>query len=228
MDPIDSGPRPDLSGIRNITNVLAGRRWIPYMSKTIIKTETSFSFSQGFTRRSYFSTGECADYSKLQAEQGGNYSSVGAKNRIDMYVDARTKDQSRYDLQKGVNTIIENLKEGKAVRAGVMYDANKTTQEQDYANKSTNHYVTIVGMGTDKDGEYFSYYDNYAGEGHKEQTGESVGTNISLNKFRLSKTKDGVYYFSDGADGSIPYNRNENPKKGEHTRYILTEVRDNK
>ncbi|WP_139258336.1 RHS repeat-associated core domain-containing protein [Epilithonimonas mollis] len=223
FDDID-GPRPNLSGIKNVTNVLKGKKWIPYMSKTIQDSEINFNFTQGFTRNNFCRTGECAEYSKLQAEQIKGYTSVGAKKRVDMYVDARTEDQSRYNLQEGVDILIKNLKAGRAVRVGVMYDANKTTQTKDYANKSTNHYVTVVGMGTDKEGAYFSYYDNYAGEGHIEQ---NVGTNINLNKFRLFKAKNGTYYFSDGADGSIPYNQNQQPKKGQHTRYILTEVRDN-
>lgn len=86
MAPID--PRPRLSGNSNVTNVLAGRRWIPYMSKTIQRTETSFSFSQGFTRKSSCTTGECADYSRLQVGQGtnGKYTAVGSDNRTDMFV----------------------------------------------------------------------------------------------------------------------------------------------
>ncbi|MBP1163326.1 RHS repeat-associated protein [Chryseobacterium sp. PvR013] len=223
--PVNPGPRPKLSGITSVTNVLSGRRWIPYMSKTIPNTETSFSFSSGFTRQSSFKTGECADYSRLQVLQGsnGDYTAVGSKNRTDMYV-KNEGDTSKLDLQKGVNTIVENLKEGKAVMVGVMYDANKDTGN---ANEATNHYVTIVGMGTDKQGAYFSYYDNYAGEGHKEQIGEDVGTDINLNKFRLSQAKDGTYYFSDGADGNIPYNQNKKAQNGAPSRYILTEIRDN-
>ncbi|WP_073361117.1 hypothetical protein [Flavobacterium fontis] len=159
-------------------------------------------------------------------EQGsGNYTAVGAKDRIDMYVDSRTADQSRYNLQKGIDTIIENLNEGKSVMAGVMYDSKKTVQEKDYANKSTNHYVTIVGMGRDDQGVYFSYYDNYSNG-----KGESVGTDLKNNKFRLLTDSKGNYYFAD-ADNNIPLNGNQNVelgnKENKPARYILTEVRDN-
>ena len=199
------------------------------MSKTIQESEWNFSWGKGFYKQTSYRTGECADYSRLQVNQGstGKYTAVGSKHRVDMYV-KKGGDTSKLNLQKGINTIIENLNEGKAVMAGVMYDSNKNTGNP---NSATNHYITIVGMGRDKDGAYFSYYDNYAGEGHKEQTKENVGTDIVLNKFRLSKTTDGTYYFSDGGDGNIPYNQNKKVEVGNQNkqpaRYILTEVRDN-
>lgn len=227
-EPIYPGPKPKLSGISNVSNVLAGKKWIDYRSNVTITSSRSifgYEINRGSeTRSSSLGNYECADYSRLQVAQGanGNYTAVGAKNRVDMYVDSRTEDQSRYNLQNGVNTIIENLNEGKSVMAGVMYDSGKTTQDKDYANKSTNHYVTIVGMGQDKEGAYFSYYDNFTGG-----KGEKVGTDVSLNKFRLQKSSNGTYYFSDGKDGSIPYNGNQKTNDNP-SRYILTEVRDNK
>ena len=229
IDPDGSDPKPVYNGFSNVLNVLSGKKWIPYMSKTIKESEWNFSWGRGFYKQTSCRTGECADYSRLQVNQGssGKYTAVGSKNRVDMYV-KKGGDTSKLNLQKGVDTIIENLNEGKAVMAGVMYDSNKNTGNP---NSATNHYITIVGMGRDKDGAYFSYYDNYAGEGHREQTKKNVGTDIVLNKFRLSQTKDGTYYFSDGADGNIPYNQNKKVEVGNQNkqpaRYILTEVRDN-
>ena len=219
---------PNLSGVTNVKNVLQGKKWIPYMSKTIEERSWSFSWSQGLYRQTTCRTGECADYSRLQVKQDGDYTAVGTKNRIDMYI-KKGGDKSKLDLQKGINTIINNLKKGRAVMAGVMYNPDKETGNP---NSATNHYVTIVGMGKDDKGTYFSYYDNYTGEGHTEQTKQSVGTDIKLNRFRLHKTKTGTYYFSDGVDGNIPYNQNKNVQlgndKGLPARYVLTEVRDNK
>lgn len=68
----------------------------------------------------------------------------------------------------------------------------------------------------------FSYYDNFTGG-----EGKEVGTDVTLNKFRLYKSSDGSYYFSDGKDGNIPYNGNKPATGGRPTRYVLTEVRDN-
>lgn len=228
IDPDGMAPKPPkLSGITNISNVLSGKKWISYGSNITVTSKRSifgYELSRSTEiRSSRNGTYECADYSRLQVKQGGgDYTAVGAKNRVDMYLNSRTTDKSRYDLQKGVDTIIENLKEGKAVMAGVMHSPNVTTQEEDHANKSSNHYVTIVGMGTDDEGAYFSYYDNFTGG-----EGEEVGTDVELNKFRLNKSSDGTYYFSDGKDGNIPYNGNNPATNGRPTRYVLTEIRDN-
>lgn len=216
-------PKPRLSGITTVKNVLEGKRWVPYQSNIVTQhTFLGWEYKEPTTRK-----GECADYSRMQVAQGssGNYTAVGSKNRIDMFV-KKGGDDSKLDIQKGINTIIDNLKEGKAVMTGVMYDATKETGN---ANSATNHYVTIVGMGKDKEGYYFSYYDNYSGEGHKEQTKQDVGTDISNNKFRLYQAKDGTYYLSDGADGNIPYNQNQPVKENssQPKRYVVTEVRDN-
>lgn len=130
-------------------------------------------------------------------------------------------------MTKGINTIVKNLKEGKAVMAGVMYDARKDTGNP---NEATNHYITIVGMGTDKQGAYFLIMIIMLENDIKSKL-EKVFVLI-LNKFRLSQAKDGTYYFSDGADGNIPYNQNKTVEMGnknkQPTRYILTQVRDNK
>ncbi|MGM5630307.1 DUF6443 domain-containing protein [Apibacter raozihei] len=224
IDPDGLSPKPPkLTGITNVTNVLYGKKWISYGSNVnVTSTRSIFGFEisrSTETRSSSNGTYECADYSRLQVRQGGgNYTAVGSKKRVDMFVKTGG-DKSKLDLQKGINTIVDNLKEGKAVMAGVMYDANKETGN---ANSATNHYVTIVGMGKDDDGHYFSYYDNFTGG-----EGKDVGTDVTLNKFRLYKSSDDSYYFSDGKDGNIPYNGNKPATEGRPTRYILTEVRDN-
>ncbi|WP_372472500.1 RHS repeat-associated core domain-containing protein [Capnocytophaga sp. ARDL2] len=224
VDPDGRSPkRPNLSGITNVRNVLSGKQWIRYGSNvTVISTRSFLGYEVSRsteTRSSNNGTYQCADYSRLQVKQGnGDHTAVGAKKRIDMYVKTGG-DKSKLDLQKGINLIVDNLKEGKAVMAGVMYDANKETGN---ANSATNHYVTIVGMGKDDNGYYFSYYDNYTGGAGKE-----VGTDLELNKFRLQKSSSGFYYFSDGEDGNIPYNGNKPATPGSPSKYILTEVRDN-
>jgi hypothetical protein len=65
----------------------------------------------------------------------------------------------------------------------------------------------------------FSYYDNYTGGG-----GEDVGTDIQLNRFRLTKDSEGLYYFEDN-DGTTPYDAND-LERADKKKYILTEVRD--
>lgn len=126
-----------------------------------------------------------------------------------MHADARQKEpQSPVDVQKGINTIANNLKEGKAVMVGVMYNENKNTGND---NAATNHYVTIVGSGNDKHGTYFSYYDNYGG-----------GTNVSSEDRQRAGT--------DLSENRFYYNSTTNQLVDDRTilgRYIVTEVRPN-
>jgi len=218
VDPDGIAPKPPkLSGIITVTNVMSGQKWINY-NNDIVRTTSFLGFEINRTSKHE----QCADYSRLQVEQGsnGNYTAGGSKNRIDMFVE-KGGDKSKLDLQKGINTIIDNLKDGKAVMAGVMYNPDKETGNP---NGATNHYITIVGMGTDYKGVYFSYYDNYS-----DGKGEKVGTDLEKNKFRLVKGSDGTYYFGD-VDNNIPLNGNKNRpidnKEGRPARYILTEVRD--
>lgn len=221
IDPDGMAPMPpNLSAITNVKNVLQGTKWIDYRSN-LVTTRTFMG--QEYSRE--VRRGECADYSRIQVKQGKggqDYTAVGSKKRVDMYIDSRQEDKSKFDFQKGINTIVENLKDGKAVMAGVMYDMEKNTGN---ANASTNHYVTIVGMGKDDQGVYFSYYDNFTGG-----QGESVGTDVENNKFRLAVTSDGTYYFTD-LDNNIPYNGNQQVEIGNKekkpARYVLTEVRNN-
>ncbi len=59
--------------------------------------------------------------------------------------------QSKVDLQKGVDMTLSNLKEGKPVMAGVSYRDNQNINE----NVATDHFITIVGAGSDKKGSIF-------------------------------------------------------------------------
>ena len=223
IDPDGMAPKPPkLNAVTNITNVLAGKKWVDYRSTiTVTKTFLGIEYSRE-SKSSKDGSFQCADYSRLQVEKGGDYTAVGYKSRVDMYVE-KGGDKSKLDLQKGINTIVENLKEGKAVMAGVMYNPEKETNN---ANGATNHYVTIVGMGKDDNGNtYFSYYDNYSGD-----KGQSVGTDTKSNRFTLQVDSKGNYYFAD-ADNNIPLNGNQNRPlnnaENRPARYVLTEVRDN-
>lgn len=217
---------PDLSKVTNVENVLKGKKYVPYHSEIELPKKGFWNRLLG--RKEKRSDAQCADYSRCQVGQGNETPVAnGANNRTDMYVDeSRQKDLTKLDLQNGVDVMVSTLKKGQAVMVGVMYSPNKNTGN---ANAATNHYVTVVGMGKDKDGVYFSYYDNYSGGG-----GEAVGTNIQLNRFRLSQTSAGIYYFSD-SDNNIPYNGNKTVNIGDkdasgnplNARYILTEVRPN-
>jgi len=84
IDPDGNDPKPVYNGFSNVLNVLSGKKWIPYMSKTIQESEWNFSWGKGFYKQTSYRTGECADYSRLQVNQGstGKYFSAGADGNI--------------------------------------------------------------------------------------------------------------------------------------------------
>lgn len=159
---------------------------------------------------------ECAEHSRDQVETGDgadHYSPTGGKSRIDIYVDDRQKDKSKLNFSLGVNTVIENLQKGRAVMAGVMYNPDKNTGNY---NKATNHFITIVGMGEDETGIYFSYYDNYS-----DGQGEKIGTDLEENR---------LYYNMDSSNPMFKDVTNvplDAGKKDRTATYTLTEVRNN-
>jgi hypothetical protein len=214
----DLEKKKTLNKVIEVEDVLKDKNWIAYRSKLYNKRENIFGSSVPipFTRRA----GECADYSRTQVEQGGGYTAVGAKDRIDMFYTRSQNNQSKKDCSEGFNTLHENLNNGQAVMTGVGY-ADKDTGN---SNKSTNHYVTTVGMGHDEKGRYYSYYDNYTGEKGISSL-EDVARDTKLNRFRPSKG-EACKLVDD--DGTLPYNQNKPVmNSAQPTSYTVTEVRDN-
>jgi hypothetical protein len=213
---------PNLSKVTNIENVMNGKQHIQFGTDVNVPSTGIFGgFIEKVGKRNCNNTAECADYARTQVFQKNYVIAQGAPSRIDTYIDeSRQTDLSKLNLQTAVDLIIDNLKIGNAVMAGVMYNPNKEAGKNGNDNRATNHYVTIVGMGNDDQGSYFSYYDNVGG---------TTGTDLVKNKFRLTITPTlGIYYFVD-RDNSIPLNYNKEVKLGEgNSRYILTEVRPNK
>jgi len=201
---IDPDGLADYSKVTNVNNVLSGKPWIDYTSN---KTHW-LSFSR-FGKKY-----QCADYARAQVKVGSGQTPGPASRRIDMYIDkGRQTKPSKVDAQAAVDTIVSNLKEGNAVMVGVMYDHKKDTGNP---NAATNHFLTVIGMGKDEEGAYFSYYDNYtAGKG------KDVGTNLKLNRFRPNG-KNGDLLFD--ADNTVPVNGNQ---ENQNIKYLITEVRPN-
>jgi len=137
-------------------------------------------------------------------------------------------------LQEAIDVIAKNLKEGKPVMAGVMYERYKGADKflggtaGDNNNVATNHFVTIVGMGIDNGKPYFQYYDNYVDPLNKDNsyrskaTVELLGTNVSSNRLYCYLDSVGNYYFADKESTTII-----GPSHGYTLQYVLTEVRDN-
>lgn len=221
---IDPPNKPKFNNVTNIWNVLDGKKWINF-------------------------NGNCNTSAKDQNKASllPNTTPVGAGMQANTFVDKKRQMQSgittpTIDMQKALDIITKNLKEGKPVMAGVMYeryggaDRLPGGTSTDNNNVATNHYITIVGMGIDNGKPYFSYYDNFVdshfkdGSPRGESTRELIGTNINENRLYLYPDSVGNYYFSDKSaktlDGptdtyNYPYSHSQN------NQYILTEIRDN-
>ena len=102
------------------------------------------------------------------------------------------------------------LLKGNSVIAGVAYK-DKSTKH----NKSTNHFINIVGMGFESTNgglkNYFSYYDN----------ANDKGKNLLDNRFYFGST------IINGIVRKIIFDET-NPCVGNRLRYLLSEIRRNK
>ena len=133
----------------------------------------------------------------------------------------------------GLETIIDNLKKGKPVMVGVMYERNYGADgkpggtDGDNNNVATNHYITIVGMGTDEKNRYYtSYYEN--------QVDFEVYPNISDRETNATNIKENRFYFHVEKDKNYIYDpygrinrRHHREHYGDNLNYIITEVRPN-
>ncbi|WP_218918534.1 RHS repeat-associated core domain-containing protein [Flectobacillus major] len=188
----------NLSKITNIKNVLSGKEFKDFYDN----------------KKWIFFHKQCAEHSREQVKEGNNgdsFTPAQAKLRINMYEDKKRQQelQSPVDIQKGVDLIIDNLKKGRAVMAGVMYNSQKNTGN---ANAATNHFITIVGAGIDDTHRpYFSYYDNYGGDDSiTPAIRKAIGTNLNENRF----------YYDSNANQFVD-------SKTVLGKYVMTEVRPN-
>ena len=156
----------NLSKITNVENVLKGKKWIDYQD-----------------------IGSCGKAARMQNNQVKGADPVYDGQQINMYYDNRQAPHSTspIDRAKGIETIIDELSAGRPVMVGVNYKRKNSPGNN---NVSTDHYVNIVGMGTDeKHRYYFSYYDNYADPDIyvTEESRRTFGTDLKENRFYISK-----------------------------------------
>lgn len=221
----DPKKKANFRNITNVSDVLSGKSWVPYVNN-------------------------CNAAAKDQNAQSGlsNTTPVGAGMQANTFVDNKRQAQSGkttsdIDMQKAVDIVTKNLKAGKPVMAGVMYERKYGADrisggtQDDNNNVATNHYVTIVGMGVDSNGNpYFSYYDNFVDSKFKNgntksySTMELQATNTNENRFYYYIDSAGNYYFSDESAKTLdgPSDTYTYPNShGQNNEYILTEIRDN-
>lgn len=104
---------------------------------------------------------ECMDYAKAQiAKKGYSISNYFASGQtIQIYTAANGINISA--AKNAVGYLISALQRGIPVIVGVDNKAGSPNQKTD---KTTDHFIVIVGTGSDTDGRtYFSFYDNSSG-----------------------------------------------------------------
>lgn len=104
------------------------------------------------------------DYAKAQIAKKGykisNYYDVdsqGNKQTFQIYTEQNGVNLN--DLYKGVSYIKYALSHGIPVIVGI----DDATRSPGNLDNSTDHFVVIVGMGTDSNGKFFRFYDNASG-----------------------------------------------------------------
>ena len=101
----------------------------------------------------------CMDYAKAQIGKKGyqisNYGAVGQTFQI--YREQTGVNNS--NLVSGLSYLKYALSNGIPVIVGI----NDAPGHPGNADQSTDHFIVIVGMGSDNNGNYFTFYDNASG-----------------------------------------------------------------
>jgi len=113
-------------------------------------------------------------------------------------------------FEKGVEYLKKTLKAGTPVMVGVDDGAEVTNDDM-----TTEHFITIVGMGEDSKGKYFLFYDNAV-----HHTNPEIGAS-SQNKLYCKPLQ---YLIEGVGDPRITYIQDYTDKK----KYIVTQIRETK
>ncbi len=113
-------------------------------------------------------------------------------------------------FEPAVKYMKETLKKGIPIMAGVDDDSSVDNDDM-----TTEHFITIVGMGRDSKGKYFLFYDNAVGA-----TSVDVGASLE-NKLYCNATDCKIEGTGDLRNEYIQYRTN----KG---KYIVSQVRETK
>ncbi|SFF61417.1 hypothetical protein [Thermoflexibacter ruber] len=114
---------------------------------------------KGHGRTSNDNCYEAAD-KQMQADPNAKARIKGAYDYTEVYNESwesKGKTLSNTMLIVATNYITVNLQENKPVKVGLNYELGHPGNK----DKTTDHWVVIVGQGKDEHGVYFNYYDNY-------------------------------------------------------------------
>ncbi|NLD92733.1 MAG: hypothetical protein GX639_08705 [Fibrobacter sp.] len=110
-------------------------------------------------------------------------------------------------FEKGVEYLKKTLKAGIPVMVGVDDGAEVTNDDL-----TTEHFITLVGMGEDSTGKYLLFYDNATGD-------SDIGTSANNRLY----CKPSVFLIEGNGDYRIDYIQNTSKK-----RYVVTQIRETK
>ncbi len=137
----------------------------------------------------------CLKLAKSMIEQMGytisNYyaeDSYGEKQTINLY-DGKVNNG---EVMRGINYLHHALTKGIPVVVGVDYASGSPNPDTD---NTTDHFIVIVGMGNDLDGNYFQYYDPSTSV---TTTGTSTQNRLYFNSTTNKIQGEGVMVFRNG------------------------------
>lgn len=106
-------------------------------------------------------TWQCMDYAKAQIAKKGyrisNYFDIG--QTIQIYTNANGADKNA--AKNAVGYLISSLQRGIPIVVGVDDQVGSPNPNTD---NTTDHFIVIVGSGSDANGIYFTFYDNASGD----------------------------------------------------------------
>jgi Peptidase_C39 like family len=103
----------------------------------------------------------CMDYAKAQiAKKSKKISNYYAPNQtIQIYKESTGADSTK--VKDAIGYLISALNRGIPVIVGV---GDAPGSHNPHTDQTTDHFIVIVGMGSDATGKYFIFYDNASGQ----------------------------------------------------------------
>ena len=120
---------------------------------------------------------DCFANSQEQLSKQGNSSELYWGSAFQMYREGKYgKKVTKKSKLAGIDAIHRSLESGNAIMVGVDY--GKTKHDDNNQDKTTDHFIVIVGRGSDDNGEFFTFYENAVNNKDK-------GTKISTNRLYI-------------------------------------------
>ncbi|WP_051230776.1 hypothetical protein [Epilithonimonas caeni] len=164
--------------------------------------------------RTLHPTWQCFQYADAQIKKVGytisgfyEKDSQGNNQRYQIYTEQNGVNLN--DLYKGVKYIIHALSQGIPVVVGI----DNHPGNPGNLDNTTDHFVVIVGMGTDSNGKFFTFYDNASGVDPQSQ---GANPNNKLYVKYPEKIITGITNCNDYRDHNTTHN------------YIITQIRKSK